>query len=298
MDRRTALKALSALPLLAACETKRVGVAPAPPKVAASTPAPAIEAPLEGRERTAHPSDPTKQIEWIWRRPAGPGPFPAILYVHGHQDGERPGAKEAVTFGMFDEFTKSGFAAFAISQPGYGQSDGPPDYCGPFTQDATRAVLREMRRLPFVDPRHIALEGGSRGAIVAGMVASHEPDLAALILIAGPYDLVSEIETLRARPAMRGIVNNIVTETNGASVDALKARSVMYVANAIKTPTLILNGADDDRTDPEAARRLAAELQLYGVEAKAVIFPKTGHHLHKLYVNDERAFLRAHLGSV
>ena len=48
-----------------------------------------------------------------------------------------------------------GIVAVAVSQPGYGKSDGPPDYCGPVTQEATRAVLAEMRRLPFIDPKRI-----------------------------------------------------------------------------------------------------------------------------------------------
>ena len=81
-----------------------------------------------------------------------------------------------------------GYVAAAVSQPGYGKSDGPPDYCGPFTQDAVQAAVEFLRRQTFIDPTRIALYGYSRGAIVASMVATK---VAAVVLGAGAYDFFS-----------------------------------------------------------------------------------------------------------
>jgi dipeptidyl aminopeptidase/acylaminoacyl peptidase len=291
IGRRTAISWLA----LAACRERR--------EVAASSPA-ASPLPMpsanEGSEMLAHPSDASKKIEWLWRKPSGPGPFPAVLLVHGHQLGaEKPGAQQWVTMGRFDELLNDNVVAVAISQPGYGKSDGPPDYCGPFTQEATRAVLRELRRFAFIDPKRIALVGGSRGAIVAGMVAAREPSLAGLVLISGPYDLVREYEVFKTAPGeVRGIAGMIERETHGASNEALRERSVLYVARQIKSPTLILNGEEDDRTDPKIAIELEEELRAAGVDAKAIVYPKAGHHIRKLAMRDERAFLRSRLGLV
>lgn len=299
MNRRTALKWLAAVPpvLATGCRTQSdVATTPAstPPAVQPLV-VPGVVKETDGREMTPHPLDPTKKIQWLWLRPEGPGPFPAILLVHGHQDGERPGADQWKNMGRVDELVRSGIAVFAVSQPGYGKSDGPPDFCGPFSQEATRAVLAEMRRRAFVDTKRIALLGGSRGAVVAGMVASREPTLAALVLVSGPYDLVREYEAMKAKPSLRKIVDNIEQETGGATNEALRARSVLYAVDGIKAPTLILNGEKDDRTDPEAARVLAEELRARGVDAKAVIYPNAGHKLGRLFADEQRAFLEKHL---
>ena len=65
-----------------------------------------------------------------------------------------------------------GYVAAAVSQPGYGQSDGPPDFCGPYTQAAVMKAIDFLRQMPVVQPQHVALYGYSRGAIVASMVVT------------------------------------------------------------------------------------------------------------------------------
>src|SRR5215470_205823 len=123
-----------------------------------------------------HPSDPDKKIEVYWMKPQGTGPWPLIVYAHGHQPGGiRPGA--AVSGGWLQKMTKSGALAVAISTPG----DGPPDFSGPYTQTAVREIIRIFRGRPDVQGDRVALYGQSRGAIVAGMVATQDP-LSALVL--------------------------------------------------------------------------------------------------------------------
>ncbi len=58
-----------------------------------------------------------------------------------------------------------GYVAAAVSQPGYGNSTGPPDFCGPVTQSAALDAIGFLRRQAFVNPNKIGLYGYSRGAI-------------------------------------------------------------------------------------------------------------------------------------
>jgi dipeptidyl aminopeptidase/acylaminoacyl peptidase len=83
-----------------------------------------------------------------------------------------------------------GYVAAALSQPGYGHSDGPSDFCGPFTQDAVVVAIDFLRNQSFVDPNKVVLYGYSRGAIVASMVATKDPKLAAVVLGAGAYNFL------------------------------------------------------------------------------------------------------------
>ena len=70
----------------------------------------------------------------------------------------------------------------------------------------------------------------------------------------------------------------MIDETGGGT-DALRVRSVLYYAQNVKVPALILNGEKDDRTDPTQARRLAAELISHGVQARVTIYPDYGHQI-------------------
>ena len=141
------------------------------------------------RELITAPDSHDRKIELYWRKPDGAGPFPVLVLLHGHQEPgkTRIGGRAFVEWGVVRQFADAGIVAVAMSQPGYGGSDGPADYCGPATQAAVRATVSHFRALPFVDGKRVALEGISRGAVVAAMVASQDDTLAGAVLISGVY---------------------------------------------------------------------------------------------------------------
>src|SRR5215471_12406622 len=104
-----------------------------------------------------HPDNPAKKIEYFLEKPQGRGPWPAIVFLHGHQDWPTAGGKDFVKWGVLDEFADRGYLAVAISQPGYGNSAGPADFCGPYTQDAVAAVIAKLRKDGLVADNRIVL---------------------------------------------------------------------------------------------------------------------------------------------
>src|SRR5215471_6014370 len=40
-----------------------------------------------------HPDDSSKRVEFFLKKPAGAGPWPAVIFLHGHQEGGRPGER-------------------------------------------------------------------------------------------------------------------------------------------------------------------------------------------------------------
>ncbi len=230
-------------------------------------------------EYFAHPDDPKKKIEVLWAKPATPTPSPAIVFIHGHQEPERPGANVYVGLGVLEQRAAEGYVAIAVSQPGYGGSDGPSDFCGPFTQRAVLHVIEEFRRRAFVRSDKIAIIGVSRGANVAGMVAAQDHKLAAVVLVSGLFDMARIFDIEKRSAVAQRVGENFRQETNGAGELAIKQRSVLAVADNIKTPTLILNGAQDDRTDPDGAKQLAARIAAHGTPAEVVIYPDFGHNI-------------------
>jgi dipeptidyl aminopeptidase/acylaminoacyl peptidase len=224
-----------------------------------------------------HPDDASKTVEYFLEKPAGTGPSPTVVFVHGHQQWPRPGAKDFVNWGVLNRFAKRGYIAVAISQPGYGASTGPADFCGTLTQHAISGVIQQLERERLVSPGKIVIEGISRGAIVASLLAAHDPSFAGIVLISGLYDLNDFVEKAKSGEAAR-IAQSILEETGGGSGE-LRARSALNFAREIKAQALIMNGALDDRTDPAQAQRLAREISSHGGQARAIIYTAYGHQI-------------------
>jgi dipeptidyl aminopeptidase/acylaminoacyl peptidase len=242
------------------------------------------------RESLPHPAAADKRIELFWTKPEGDGRYPAVLFIHGHQDHPRNGGDVYWRSGRLEIMARTGYVAAAVSQPGYGHSDGPPDFCGPFTQEALLAALEFLRGQAFVRADKIALYGYSRGAIAAAMVAARDSRLAAVVLGAGAYDFFTLYPT-----DIPGINRLIQTEA-GTSERAFRARSALYHAASIRMPVLLLHGAQDNRIPSAQAALFAEKLAAQGTPVTLRIFPGTGHGIPAPdQYREVLPFLAAHL---
>lgn len=223
------------------------------------------------RHRTNYAGQP--EVELFQATPEAAGPVGAILFVHGNQGGRRIGAREFVEAGTLIRFCFGlNVVAAAVSQPGYGASEGPPDFCGPATQRAINSALSFLRAQPNVDPDRIILYGYSRGAIASAMVATQDADLRALILGAGVYD-VGALYRIASRE-MRWAIEMEA----GASSEAFAARSALMHADMICCDTLLLHGRLDDRAPVAQAEQLANRLSVKGIAASLHLFD-CGHRI-------------------
>jgi dipeptidyl aminopeptidase/acylaminoacyl peptidase len=225
----------------------------------------------------SHPDDPAKKVEYFLEKPTSDGPWPTVIFLHGHQEWPRAGGKDFVKWGVLDEFAGRGYLAVAVSQPGYGASTGPADFCGPFTQHAVAAVIAKLHADGYIRENKVLIQGVSRGALVAGMVAAHDPSIRGIVLISGLYDLPAYASHAKSAMAV-SIVDSMKAETGGTA-EALRSRSLLYYAQDIKAETLILNGGNDDRTDPDQARRVAEIINAHGGHARAIVYPEYGHQI-------------------
>jgi dipeptidyl aminopeptidase/acylaminoacyl peptidase len=227
-----------------------------------------------------------RAVELFLATPETSSPDGALLFVHGNQNGTLAGGREAAENGMLASLCSGlNIMTASVSQPGFGASEGPSDFCGPRTQDAIRIALAFLRAQPGVDAGRVVLHGLSRGAIVSAMVASKDTRLLGLILLAGSYDLAA---TYRA--AMPGLRRAIAREA-GVTDNDFHDRSPLYHAHKIRSETLIVHGRRDDRAPFEQAERMAAALADAGADA-SLHAVDCGHRIPR---EDSRAAIRPFL---
>jgi len=57
----------------------------------------------------------SKVIELFWTKPDGNGPFPAVLFIHGHQETQRNGGEAYVLTGRLGIMARRGYVAAAVA---------------------------------------------------------------------------------------------------------------------------------------------------------------------------------------
>lgn len=176
----------------------------------------------------------------------------------------------------------------------YGRSSGPRDFAGPFSQHAVKAVIDRLKADRRADPDRIAIQGTSLGAVTAALVVADDPTISGLVLVSGLYDLPSFLTEPRSAGA--AAVRLSASAQTGGGKRALTQRSAFFRASEIKARTMILNGAKDDRTDPQQAKRFAEAINAAGGHAQFHIYAEFGHEIpFKIREPMAAAFIRSTL---
>lgn len=152
-----------------------------------------------------------------------------------------------------------------------------------------------------VDPRRVAVMGGSYGGYLTLMaLAKHSDPWAAGVALV-PFanwftEYAHEDPTLQAFD--RAMMGDPVLD------EALwRDRSPIFFADRIRAPLLILAGENDIRCPPEEARQIAEAVRQAGGTAELHIYEGEGHGLVRREneidsIRRTAEFLRAHVGSV
>ena len=111
--------------------------------------------------------------------PAGAGPHPAVVFVHGSGDASRQ-----ENHWLAAELQQAGIAALIYDKRGAGSSTG--DWVVSTFDDLAADALAGVRAVqgyPGIDPEHVGLYGQSQGGWIVPLAASHSADVAFVIVV-------------------------------------------------------------------------------------------------------------------
>jgi hypothetical protein len=228
------------------------------------------------------------------------GRAPAIVTITGSGPEDRD-EESALIRGyqpfreLADTLGRRGIAVLRLDDRGVNGSDvGPLTVTSADFADDIRAAVAYLRTRSEIDGAHIGLVGHSEGGIIAPMVASTDPQLRAIVLMAGTASPGRDIVTEQNRFSidsiqhLQGARRDSAVAFGKRSVDSLAAHQPWLkffldydprvVAGQVRIPVLILQGQTDRQVPPSEAEKLAAAFRASGNKSVTVrVFPETNH---------------------
>lgn len=210
---------------------------------------------------------------WV-AAPAGPGPFPVLLQIHG-------GPYASYGVHLFDETQVLVDAGYAVvycnprGSAGYGRAHGR-SIRGRMGSDDLVDVLAFLDGALASDERldgaRLGIMGGSYGGYLTAWAIAHDHRFTAAIVERGFLDPASFQGT-------SDIGSFFGDEYVGTDPDAIRSQSPMAVVDDVTTPTLVIHSELDFRCPIEQATRYYSALRRQGTEAEMLVFPGEDHEL-------------------
>jgi dipeptidyl aminopeptidase/acylaminoacyl peptidase len=212
------------------------------------------------------------------RKPAGPGPFPVVVNLHGGN----PNVEGTYRYGRSASgYVAAGWAIYSIDfRPNGPGRAGPLD---PVEYEDTAAAIETARRLPFVDPERVALTGGSHGAHVINRMASRVDARCAVLssptwIDSGQMKRALEQEKDPVTLARLKLLTSFVDQIKDPAVRAAFDRaSALNEAAQVRFPLLIIDGGQDISLPQWMVNEYVAKLRAAGKTVETYL-PKTGEH--------------------
>lgn len=212
---------------------------------------------------------------------AEPKNLPMIVFPHGG-----PWARDSWGYNPYAQFLAN--RGYAVLQPnfrssvGYGKKflNAGNKQWGEKMQDDLTWGVKAMVAQGIADPKRVGIMGGSYGgyATLAGLAFT--PDVyAAGVSIVGPSNLITLLASIPPYwEAGRKIFNERMGDPSTSEGRAqLERQSPLNSANKIKSPLLVVQGANDPRVKKAESDQIVIALRDQGFAVEYLVAPDEGH---------------------
>ncbi|HEX6098873.1 MAG TPA: S9 family peptidase [Thermoanaerobaculia bacterium] len=217
---------------------------------------------------------------WLYRPQNAKAPYPTVLSFHGGPEGqERPSLSST-----YQALLANGIAVFAPNvrgSAGFGKKFVNLDN-GKLRANAVRDIKSTADHLVaqnIAAPKRLGIMGGSYGGYMVMAGVTEWPDL-----FAAGANLFGVVNFETFFKHTEGWMAAISTKEYGdpaTEADMLRALSPIHKVDRVKTPLIVLHGANDTNVPVVEAEQVVESLKRRNVPVEYVLFPDEGHGWRK-----------------
>lgn len=231
--------------------------------------------------------------------------LPLVVNPHGG-----PWSRDGWGYNTFAQFLANrGYAVLQMNfrgSTGYGKKfiDGGNLQWGKLMQDDITWGVKDLVAKGIVDPKRVGIMGGSYGGYAALAGVTFTPDLyAASVAIVAPSNLITLLESVP--PYWESIRTTFYERMGNPNTEdgkkLLIERSPLTHADKIKTPLLVVQGANDPRVNKRESDQIVIALRDRNYPVEYLVAPDEGHGFARpvnnmAMVASAEKFLAKHLG--
>lgn len=239
--------------------------------------------------------------------PTGVAPknLPAIVLPHGG-----PWGRDSWGYNSIAQFLAN--RGYAVLSPnfrastGFGKKflDAGNKEWGQKMQDDVTWGAKYLIAEGIADPKRVGIMGGSYGGYATLAGVTFTPDLyAAGVSIVGPSNLITLLESIPPywEPVRKLFYERMGDPNTPEGKAQLIRQSPLTHADKIKTPLLVIQGANDPRVNKRESDQIVIALRDRGFPVEYLVAPDEGHGFQRpvnnmaMFVTAEK-FLAKHLG--
>ena len=207
--------------------------------------------------------------------------LPAIILPHGG-----PWARDTWGYNGFAQFLAN--RGYAVLEPnfrgstGYGKKflDAGNKQWGEKMQDDVTWGAKYLIAQGIADPKRVGIMGGSYGGYATLAGVAFTPDVyAAAVSIVGPSNLITLLESIPAywEQARKVFYERMGDPNTPEGKAQLLRQSPLIAAAKIKTPLLVVQGANDPRVNKRESDQIVVALRERGFPVEYIVAPDEGH---------------------
>ena len=217
---------------------------------------------------------------WLYRPRDLKGPAPVVLSFHGGPEGqERPNFSST-----YQALVARGIAVFAPNvrgSAGFGKRFVNLDN-GALRENGVRdikATVDYVVGAKIADPRRLGIMGGSYGGYMVMAGLTEYPDLFAAG--ANLFGVVNFETFFKNTQPWMAAISKIEYGNPETEAEMLKKLSPIHRIERVRTPTIVLHGANDTNVPVIEAEQVVEDLKRRNIPVEYVLFPDEGHGWRK-----------------
>ena len=218
---------------------------------------------------------------WLYRPAGASGPGPVVFNYHGGPEGQARPTMSDVTQALVARGI-SVFAPNVRGSSGFGKRFLNLDN-GALRADGVRDIEASTRALVergVADPARLGIMGGSYGGYMVMAGITQYPDMFAAA--ANLFGVVNFATFFANTEPWMAAISTVEYGDPATEAEMLRELSPIHRLDRIRTPLMVLHGANDTNVPVVEAEQIVANLRERDIPVEYILFPDEGHGWRQL----------------